>query len=62
MNNIHLKYNIFHAKSIQLYNLNMNVREEVKLCLCLKNDITTELAKRMTDLSGKNYSQKFTFT
>ncbi len=35
----------------------MNVREEVKIMLMSKRMTLTELAKRMTDLSGKNYSQ-----
>ncbi len=35
----------------------MNVREEVKIMLGTKCMTITELAKRMTELSGKNYSQ-----
>lgn len=48
---------MFHNKSIQLYNFSMNVREEVKIMLTSKSMTLTELAKRMTELSGKNYSQ-----
>ena len=35
----------------------MNVREEVKIMLGSKCMTLTELAKKMTELSGKNYSQ-----
>ena len=35
----------------------MNVREEVKIMLTSKCMTMTELAKRMTELSGKKYSQ-----
>ncbi len=35
----------------------MNVREEVKIMLGTKCMTLTELAKRMTELSGKKYSQ-----
>ena len=35
----------------------MNVREEVKIMLGAKCMTITELAKRMSELSGKNYSQ-----
>lgn len=35
----------------------MNVREEVKIMLTSKSMTITELAKRMTEISGKNYSQ-----
>ena len=35
----------------------MNVREEVKIMLGSKCMTLTELAKRMTELSGKKYSQ-----
>lgn len=35
----------------------MNVREEVKIMLTSKCMTITELAKRMTEESGKNYSQ-----
>ncbi len=48
---------MFHNKSIQLYNFSMNVREEVKIMLTSKSMTITELAKRMTEISGKNYSQ-----
>ena len=48
---------MFHIKSIQLYNFSMNVREEVKIMLTSKSMTITELAKRMTEISGKNYSQ-----
>lgn len=40
-----------------LYNSNMKVKEEVKIMLGSKCMTITELAKRMTELSGKNYSQ-----
>lgn len=43
--------------SIELYNYNMNVREEVKIMLGSRCMTITELAKRMSELSGKNYSQ-----
>lgn len=43
--------------SIELYNTTMNVKEEVKIMLASKCMTLTELAKRMTDLSSKNYSQ-----
>ena len=36
----------------------MNVREEVKIMLTSKSMTLTDLAQRMTDLSGKNYSQR----
>lgn len=48
---------MFHIKSIQLYNFSMNVREEVKIMLTSKSMTLTELARQMTELSGKNYSQ-----
>ncbi|RAI14170.1 MAG: phosphoribosylglycinamide formyltransferase [Candidatus Melainabacteria bacterium] len=35
----------------------MNVREEVKIMLTSKCMTITELARKMTELSGKNYSQ-----
>lgn len=35
----------------------MDVREEVKIMLTSKCMTMTELAKRMTELSGKKYSQ-----
>ena len=35
----------------------MNVRDEVKIMLGTKCMTLTELAKRMTELSGKKYSQ-----
>ncbi len=35
----------------------MNVREEVKIMLGSKCMTLTELARKMTELSGKNYSQ-----
>ncbi len=35
----------------------MNVREEVKIMLGSRCMTITELAKRMSELSGKNYSQ-----
>lgn len=35
----------------------MNIREEVKIMLTSKGMTITELAKRMSELSGKNYSQ-----
>ena len=35
----------------------MNVREEVKIMLWSKCMTLTELARKMTELSGKNYSQ-----
>lgn len=35
----------------------MNVREEVKIMLGSKCMTITELARRMTELSGKKYSQ-----
>ena len=35
----------------------MNVREEVKIMLTSKCMTIKELAKRMTELTGKNYSQ-----
>ena len=43
--------------SIELYNTVMNVRYEVRIMLFSKRMTMTELAKRMTELSGKNYSQ-----
>lgn len=43
--------------SIGLYNSDMKVKEEVKIMLGSKCMTITELAKRMTELSGKNYSQ-----
>ena len=48
---------MFHIKSIQLYNFSMNVREEVKIMLTSISMTLTELARQMTELSGKNYSQ-----
>ena len=35
----------------------MNIREEVKIMLTSKCMTITELARKMTELSGKNYSQ-----
>ncbi len=40
-----------------MYNIAMNIREEVKIMLTSKCMTITELAKRMTELSGKQYSQ-----
>ena len=40
-----------------MYNTIMNTREEVKIMLTSKGMTITELAKRMSELSGKNYSQ-----
>ncbi len=40
-----------------MYNFYMNVREEVKIMLTSKSMTLTELAKRMSEYSGKNYSQ-----
>lgn len=42
---------------MEMYNILMNVREEVKIMLGSKCMTITELAKKMTELSGKNYSQ-----
>ena len=50
-------YIYFHNLSIEMYNVYMNVREEVKIMLGSKCMTITELAKRMTELSGKQYSQ-----
>lgn len=35
----------------------MNIKDEVKIMLFSKGMTLTELAKKMTDLSGKSYSQ-----
>lgn len=35
----------------------MNIREEVRIMLFSKRMTMTELARRMTELSGKRYSQ-----
>lgn len=35
----------------------MNIREEVRIMLFSKRMTMTELARRMTELSGKHYSQ-----
>lgn len=35
----------------------MNIKDEVKIMLFSKGMTLTELAKKMTELSGKNYSQ-----
>jgi len=35
----------------------MNVRDEVKIMLAVKRMTLTELARKMTELSGKKYSQ-----
>ncbi len=40
-----------------MYNVAMNVREEVKIMLGAKCMTITELARQMTLLSGKQYSQ-----
>lgn len=40
-----------------MYNQVMNTREEVKIMLGSKCMTLKELAKKMTELSGKNYSQ-----
>ncbi len=40
-----------------MYNQFMNTREEVKIMLGSKCMTLKELARRMTELSGKNYSQ-----
>lgn len=42
---------------MEMYNVYMNVREEVKIMLSSKCMTITELARRMTELSGKKYSQ-----
>lgn len=42
---------------MEMYNILMNVREEVKIMLGSKCMTITELAKKMTELSGKSYSQ-----
>jgi len=40
-----------------MYNSNMNVRDEVKVMLAVKRMTITELAKKMSDISGKKYTQ-----
>ncbi len=35
----------------------MNIKDEVKIMLFSKGMTLTELARKMTELSGKNYSQ-----
>lgn len=40
-----------------MYNIFMNIREEVKIMLMSKCMTMTELARQMTELSGKNYTQ-----
>lgn len=35
----------------------MDIRDEIKIMLASKRMTMTELAKKMTELSGKNYSQ-----
>ena len=40
-----------------MYNQVMNTREDVKIMLGSKCMTLKELARRMTELSGKNYSQ-----
>lgn len=43
--------------SRELYNFIMNTKEEVKIMLGSRCMTITELAKKMTQMSGKNYSQ-----
>ena len=40
-----------------MYNTAMKVKEEVKIMLASKCMTLTELANKLTNLSGKNYSQ-----
>lgn len=40
-----------------MYNLFMKVRDEVKIMLSAKCMTMTELAKKMSEISGKSYSQ-----
>ena len=40
-----------------MYNIIMNIREEVKIMLGTRCMTMTELARQMTELSGKKYSQ-----
>ena len=40
-----------------MYNTAMKVKEEVKIMLASKCMTLSELANKLTDLSGKNYSQ-----
>ena len=36
----------------------MDIRDEIKIMLASKRMTMTELAKKMTEVSGKNYSQR----
>ena len=40
-----------------MYNLLMRIRDEVKIMLSAKCMTMTELAKKMSEISGKSYSQ-----
>jgi hypothetical protein len=42
---------------IKQYNILMNIREEVKIMLVARCMTMTELAEKMTEISGKKYSQ-----
>ena len=48
---------IFSCVVKKMYNVIMNIREEVKIMLMSKCLTLTKLAERMTELSGKKYSQ-----
>lgn len=57
MNIIHDYTYIFISCQSNCIILNMKVKEEVKIMLGSKCMTITELAKKMTELSGRNYSQ-----
>ena len=40
-----------------LYNFSMDLKEEVKIMLASKSMTLTKLAEKMTEISGKKYSQ-----
>jgi len=49
---------IFVSLSIKIYNLIMISREQVKILLVKENMSITELARKMTDFTGKSYTQQ----
>lgn len=57
MNNIHYYVSFSHLCQVKCIIHYMNIREEVKIMLFAKQMTITELARKMTEKIGKNYTQ-----
>ena len=57
MNNIHYYVSFSHLGQVKCIIHYMNIREEVKIMLFAKQMTITELARKMTEKIGKNYTQ-----